>query len=82
MSDRTDGVTAPAPIRDRIPDRAALLAGAGDAETFARLRAAGSIARPLGDERFLAAIEPTTARTLRPDRRGPKPRRELNALSP
>jgi len=40
---------------------------------FDRLRAAESIGRPLGDDRFLARIERLTKRRLRPGKRGPKP---------
>ena len=75
LSGRDDGVTALAPIRSRIPDFAAFLAGAEDAEAFARLRAAESIGRPLGDDGFLAAVERLTARFLRPGKRGPKPKK-------
>jgi putative transposase len=74
LSGRDDGMTALAPIRARIPDFAAFLAGGEDAEAIGRLRAAESIGRPLGDDRFLAAIERSTARNLRPGKRGPKPR--------
>ncbi|MDQ2082449.1 hypothetical protein RA307_19860 [Xanthobacteraceae bacterium Astr-EGSB] len=68
-------MTALAPIRARIPDFAAFLTGGEDAEAVGRLRAAESIGRPLGDDRFVAAIERSTARTLRPGKRGPKPKR-------
>ena len=71
---RGDGITALAPVRDRIPDFAAFLAGAEDGEAFARLRAAESIGRPLGDERFMAGLERLTKRRLRPGKRGPKPK--------
>ena len=74
LSGRDDGITTLAEIRSRIPDFAAFLAGGEDAEAIARLRAAESIGRPLGDERFIAAIEQSTARDLRPGKRGPKPR--------
>jgi putative transposase len=82
-----DGLTALAPIKDRFPRFADLLATEPDAEAFARLRAAETIGRPLGDHAFLARIERLTARHLRPGRRGPKPKpklkqRKLNALSP
>jgi putative transposase len=84
LSGRDDGVTTLAPIRSRIPNFAAFLAGAADAEAFARLRAAESIGRPLGDDGFVAASERPPARTLRPGKRGPKPKQPsgLNALSP
>jgi putative transposase len=74
LSGKDDGVTALAPVRARIADFAAFLAGAEDAVAVARLRAAESIGRPLGDARFLARIERLTKRRLRPGKRGPKPR--------
>jgi putative transposase len=40
---------------------------------FARLRAAESIGRPLGNDRFLARLERLTGRTVKPGKRGPKP---------
>ena len=77
-----------APIRERFPRFADLLATESDAEMFARLRAAESIGRPLGDDRFLTRIERITRRRLKPRKRGPKPKAnadeggQLNALSP
>jgi len=70
---KDDGVTALAPIRDRFPDFADLLASEGQTDLFASLRAAESIGRPLGDDRFLARIERRTGRVLKPGKRGPKP---------
>jgi len=76
LAGKDDGVTARAPIKERFPDFAELLAGAAEADAFARLRAAESIGRPLGDDRFLARIERLTARRLRPGKRGPRPRQD------
>ena len=70
---KDDGVTALAPIRDRFPDFADLLASEPEADLFAPLRAAESIGRPLGDDRFLARLERRTGRVLKPGKRGPKP---------
>jgi putative transposase len=81
LTGRGDGITSLAPVRDRIPDFAAFLAGSEDVEAFTRLRAAESIGRPLGDGRFLDRVERLTDRFLRAGKRGPRPR-ELNALSP
>jgi putative transposase len=72
LTGKDDGITARAPIRERFPDFADLIAFA-DAESFTRLRAAESIGRPLGDDRFLAKIERATKRRLTPRKRGPKP---------
>ena len=43
------------------------------ADLFDRLRAAESIGRPVGDDRFLAGVERLTGRSLKPRKRGPKP---------
>lgn len=74
LSGKDDGVTALAPIRERVPRFADLLAGGADAEAFARLRAAESIGRPLGDDAFLARIERLAGRPLKAGKRGPKPK--------
>jgi putative transposase len=77
LTGKDDGITARAPIRERVPRFADLLAtepGDEASGSFARLRAAESIGRPLGDDRFLARIERVTKRILKPQRRGPKPR--------
>src|SRR5438094_585899 len=57
---KDDGVTALAPVRDRFPDFADLLASEVEADLFASLRAAESIGRPLGDARFVARLERKT----------------------
>jgi putative transposase len=84
-----DGVTTIAPVLERYPDFAALIAAAPDEAEFARLRRAESIGRPLGDERFIARLEALTRRRLKPAKRGPKPLRgddpeqcELSGVSP
>jgi putative transposase len=70
---KDDGVTALAPVRDRFPDFADVLACEPEANLFAALRAAESIGRPLGDERFLTRLERKIGRVLKPGKRGPKP---------
>lgn len=70
---KDDGLTALAPIRDRFPEFADLLATEPEADLFDALRSAESIGRPLGDNRFLARIERQTGRVLKPAKRGPKP---------
>ena len=72
LSGKTDGITALAQIRERFPRFADLLDDEPEADLFDRLRAAESIGRPLGDERFLARVERLTRRRLRPGKRGPK----------
>jgi len=61
------------PVHDRFPRFADLLASEPETDLFARLRAAESIGRPLGNDRFLARLERLTRRTLKPGKRGPKP---------
>jgi putative transposase len=70
---RDDGLTSLAPIRDRFPNFADLLATEPEADLFGTLRAAESIGRPLGGNRFVARIERQTGRVLEPGKRGPKP---------
>ena len=72
LTGRDDGFTALAPVRTRIPDFAAFLAGAEDGEAFALPRAAESIDRPLADERFMAGLEHLTKRRLGQGKRGLK----------
>ncbi|MBR1137581.1 MULTISPECIES: transposase [Bradyrhizobium] len=75
---RDDGVTAREPVKTMFPDMAGLLSRApeDEEELFARLRAAESIGRPIGSDRFLTRIEKMTGRVLKPAKRGPKPAAE------
>ena|SRR5271156_4786626 len=61
-----------APIQDHFPLFSDLLTGE-PVNLFDRLRAAESIGRPLGDDRFLSRIKRLTGRDLKPGKRGPKP---------
>jgi putative transposase len=70
---KDDGLTLIKPVRRIIPDFAALLASAPEQDLFDSLRAAESIGRPLGSDRFVARIERQTGRVLKPAKRGPKP---------
>jgi REP-associated tyrosine transposase len=70
---KDDGITALAPIKDRFPHFADWLASDPENDLFDRLRAAESIGRPLGGDRFLARLERRTGRSLKPGKRGPKP---------
>ncbi len=79
LTGKDDGITVRAPIRDRFPDFAGLLATESGADAFARLRAAESVGRPLGNDDFLGWIERATGRRLAPRKRGPKPRMDGDA---
>jgi len=70
-----DGVTDTAPVRERYPDFAALLAADEDTEGFTALRRAESIGRPLGDAGFLDRLEALTGRRLKRQKPGPKPKK-------
>jgi putative transposase len=70
---KDDGLTALTPIRDRFPRFADLLDTEPEQDLFEPLRAAESIGRPLGNDRFLPRIERQTGRPLKPGKRGPKP---------
>jgi putative transposase len=70
---KDDGLTELAPIKDRFPDFAGLMATSPEEDLFQHLRAAESVGRPLGDNGFLTRIERLTRRSLKPGKRGPKP---------
>ena len=74
LARRDDGITTWAPVHERFPNFAAFLDQAPDAGMIERLRRAETIGRPLGEHRFLRAIERATRRVLAPAKRGPKPR--------
>jgi putative transposase len=71
---RPDRLTTLGPVRERYPDFANFLDQEPDAILFERLRQAEGIGRPLGSPSFLDRIERMTRRSLRPAKRGPKPR--------
>jgi putative transposase len=84
---RDDRLTTAAPVLARYPDFAERLAAGEDEALSRRLRRAEAIGRPLGAEAFIAQLEAQSGRTLRPARRGPKPKAAtdgdlLCALSP
>lgn len=70
---KDDGLTAREAVRDIVADFAGLLSSAPEQDLFDKLRAAESIGRPLGGDRFLARIERQTGRVLKLGKRGPKP---------
>jgi putative transposase len=89
LTAREDGVTLLAPALDRFPRFADLLDDGGREELLTALRRAETIGRPLGDEAFLAGLETTLGRAIRPKPRGPKPKtaeeaenQRLSGLSP
>jgi putative transposase len=71
---RDDGLTAAGPVLERFAPFRDFLDEPADPAALERLRAAESVGRPLGDEAFLKRLERAAKRTLRPRKRGPKPR--------
>lgn len=69
-----DGLTARAPVLDRYPQFAELIAAGEDEAMSRRLRQAETIGRPLGTEAFLARLEGESGRALKAGRRGPAPK--------
>lgn len=70
-----DGVVAAAPALDRVGDFTAFLDEAFDeAFTYAAIRKAESIGRPVGSPEWLEDMETRTGLPLTPKKRGPKPK--------
>lgn len=74
IGDIDDGITATQPVLSRYPDFAALLAAGEDEAMSLRLRKAEQIGRPVGDARFLDALESASGRTFKRGRPGPQPK--------
>ena len=70
-----DPLVQTSPVAERYGDFAEFLGEKRDDEASWRLlRMAETSGRPLGNEQWLAALESTTGRTLKPQKRGPKPK--------
>jgi putative transposase len=70
-----DGFVTVAPALERVGDYPAFLGEAFDeALTYAALRKAESVGRPVGSKEWLAEMETRTGLTLAPRKRGPAPR--------
>jgi putative transposase len=79
---RDDGVVKVAPVRQRIEDFAAFLGAAFDEDaTYAALRRAETIGRPLGGKDWIDALEREHGRKLAPGRRGRKPRERADVAA-
>jgi putative transposase len=70
-----DHVVKVAPALERVGDFATFLGESFDeALTYAALRKAEKVGRPIGSPQWLADMEERSGMTLRPQKRGPKPR--------
>src|SRR5262249_43868224 len=76
---RDDGLTTAGPVLERFAPFRDFLDVPADPAALKRLRAAESVGRPLGDKAFLTRLERATKRTLRPRKRGRKPRPQDDA---
>ena len=74
LSGRDDGVTTLASVLERFSLFGDFIAAEADPAQLDRLRRAETIGRPVGDAAFIAALEAGTDRSLKPGKRGPKPR--------
>ena len=80
IAGRSDGVVSVEPALDRVGDFAAFLDQDFDeAETYAPLRKAELIGRPVGTADWIAAMEARTGMALAPGKRGPKPKTDTGA---
>jgi len=75
LDGRDDSLVHTAPLLERVPDWAGLIGADLAREEGARIEAHLRTGRPLGDDRFLDMLESRTGKSLRPRKRGPKPRK-------
>lgn len=76
---RDDHVVRAAPVLERIGDFRAFLSEEFDEDfTYAALRKAETLGRPIGSPAWLADMEARSGRTLTPAKRGPKPKADRN----
>ena len=74
LAGKDDHVVKVAPALARVGEFAALLGGAFDeALSYAALRKAESVGRPVGSREWIAAMEERTGLDLTPKKRGPAP---------
>ena len=75
LAGEDDDVVRVAPALERVGDFATFLGEEFDeALSYAALRKAESVGRPVGSPEWLAEMEERTGRALAPGKRGPKPR--------
>lgn len=77
IAGQDDHVVKGAPALERVGDFAAFLGGEFDeALTYAALRRAESVGRPIGSAEWLKDMEARTGKVLAAQKSGPKPKRE------
>ncbi len=78
LTGRDDGLVNVAPLLERIGDWRAFLGERQRPGLAEDLRTHESTGRPLGDPGFVEGLERIVGRSLRPRRRGPRPRTDSN----
>jgi len=78
LSGRDDRLVKVAPLLAMIGVWKAFLGSAVPEEELRDLRGHARTGRPLGDETFLGRLEEMVGRVLKPQKRGPKPKRQRN----
>jgi putative transposase len=78
LSGRDDCLVKVAPLLGMIADWRAFLDSAVPEEEVRQMRGHGRTGRPLGDDTFLGRLESLVGRALKPQKRGPKPKRHAN----
>lgn len=74
LAGRDDGVVTVRPLLDAVGDWRAFLGEEPEAALLERLRRHERTGRPLGSAAFVAGLQATLGRRLRPKKPGPKPR--------
>jgi len=82
LDDRDDELVRVAPLPGRVGRFTDLIVPGSEPETFAALRAAETIGRPLGSDAFLARLERRLGRRVRPRKPGRKPRTDADETRP
>ncbi len=78
LAGRDDQLVKVAPMLAMIGDWDAFLRSAMPEDELRDIRRHARTGRPLGDEAFLARLEDTMGRALKPQKRGPKPKETTN----
>lgn len=78
LAGRDDRLVKVAPLLAMIADWNAFLQSAVPEEELKQIRRHGRTGRPLGNETFLGRLEGLVGRVLKPQKRGPKPKRRAN----
>jgi len=76
LSGRNDGLVTVAPVLERYGDFGAFLAQEPEDDAFRRLRISETTGRPLGSDEWLDMLEQRTGKSLKSQKRGPKPKTE------